>query len=630
MPQTAGKRKRAPPAANLQVEFRRPEVQAKVLQAIRVALLPDASQPLAGASPPSTPGGGAAVPTPKEKRLTEALTEALCNDKNHVGMGLFMALLSVSNYRYTRDPSKKELVLLRYNGAVYEPRAGTADLDVGAQKTVVLVVKGLQDLLGPMEKVGEGTANDDEGAEEEDDDTKKEIANALRARVAQLLNTQLGNNTYLNSVRNQMHDVMATDAFYTDNEMAPPEEFFLTLDSNPNLLGFPNGVLNLREPDGGMRFYGRGEAPPAFAVSMSVGYKYAGSVDGTPNGEAQQRELAEVLAKVRLMFLKQAMWDAARLVFGSIAYGGNENTRAAIMLLGPTKNAKSWAEKISKIAFGPQYVVSFTKKLIIKFGKEDDDTGPTHQLSRIYRARAVFSSETGEDDEPNDYFKGWIGGDQALLRPMYGNMYEAPVLPKFFVPSNFPLKHDSNDPAWADPAVGRLRCALSYDTKFRNVEADDLENGICKAEDAITLKNFYEERRTGVLLMFLKFAKEFAAAGFNLPLTPESIARSRVLAAGSCAGFIAYVKENYESTELRGKPGWADYETHGRDAAMNWLTIFDDYNGANADDPIKKRPAKKALAEHLGYDPKSIINPTHGFKGLGGNGVMLKRKAADE
>jgi len=270
--------------------------------------------------------------------------------------------------------------------------------------------------------------------------------------------------------------------------------------------------------------------------------------------------------------------------------------------------------------------VSFTKTLIIKTGKEGVDTTPTHQLSRIYRARAVFSSETGEDDEPNDYFKGWIGGDQALIRPMYGTMYEAPVLPKFFVPSNFPLKHDSNDAAWADPEVGRLRCALSFDTKFRNVGENDLENGICKAEDATILKNFYEERRHGVLLMFLKFAQEFAAAGFTLPLTPESTARARVLAAGSCAGFIAYVKENYESTEIRGKPGWADYAAYGKGAAVRWQTILDAYKSANPEEHVPAKAAKKALTEYLGYAPKSIINAQHGFNGLGGNGVLLRHK----
>jgi len=294
-------KRRRQPAVSLRTEFTTDEVQALVMQAIADTVPADAG-PGSGGHQARAGGAQALSGAPSARKLAEALTEALCCAENHVGMGMFMALISVKKFRYTRDPNKKEsLVMLRYNGAVYEPRPGPQDMDVAAQTTTVVVLKNLQELLGAMEEDPEGG-----GREETEGDKERRIQNELRGRVSELLNRQLGNNTYLNHVRKQMHDVMATDAFYTDNEMMTPGEFFVTLDSNPNLMGFPNGVMNFRAPGCGMRFYRRGEVPPTFAVSMSVGYDYAGNADGTPRGEAQKLEMEEVMDKFHLVFLQQA------------------------------------------------------------------------------------------------------------------------------------------------------------------------------------------------------------------------------------------------------------------------------------------------------------------------------------
>ena len=131
---------------------------------------------------------------------------------------------------------------------------------------------------------------------------------------------------------------------------------------------------------------------------------------------------------------------------------------------------------------------------------------------------SLGASEAAEDvpwryeDMPNDAIKGWVGGDNGQLRAMYNGQFEAPVLPKFFVPSNFPLKHNSNDKAWACPKVGRLRCALSMDAAFRaDIAEDDPEKGIYKADDGDDLQKFYDQRRHGCLLLLLEFAREFAS-----------------------------------------------------------------------------------------------------------------------
>ena len=233
-------------------------------------------------------------------------------------------------------------------------------------------------------------------------------------------------------------------------------------------------------------------------------------------------------------------------------------------------------------------------------------------------------------EEQNDicvvYDEARPGGRLGIIRAMHLSQFEPPVLPKFFISSNYPLKHDNNDAAWASPVDGRLRTALSFDAKFRRgIEVDDPEHGIYKGDDGDELDKFYNGRRHGAFLLLAKFAKEFAAAGFKLPLTPDSIAKSQQLAAGSCAGFVAYVKEKYESTELPGKPGAADYATYGKGAAMHWHDIFAAYMVANPDDTmITRKSAKSALTAHLGYEPKAING--HGIKGLGVNGVLLRLK----
>ena len=213
---------------------------------------------------------------------------------------------------------------------------------------------------------------------------------------------------------------------------------------------------------------------------------------------------------------------------------------------------------------------------------------------------------------------------------MYGGQFEVPILPKFFVPSNFPLKHDSNDAAWACPKVGRLRCALSMDAAFRaDIAEDKPEEGLYKADDGDKLQKFYDQRRHGCLLLLLQFAREFEAAGFVLSLTPESVAKTRILEAGTCADFKVFVKENYESTALPN--GNVDYAKHGKYTACNFADILRDYNVQSPEgrtNPLVRKDAKETLIK-MGFIPKSIINPAYGFKGLGGNGVLLRRKADD-
>ena len=245
---------------------------------------------------------------------------------------------------------------------------------------------------------------------------------------------------------------------------------------------------------------------------------------------------------------------------------------------------------------------------------------------------SLGASEAAEDvpwhyeDMPNDAVKGWVGGDNGQLRAMYGGQFEAPILPKFFVPSNFPLKHNSNDKAWACPKVGRLRCALSMDAAFRaDIAEDDPEKGIYKADDGDDLQKFYDQRRHGCLLLLLEFAREFAAAGFVLPFTPDSVAKRSIEEAGTCADFIKFIQENYESTALPN--GHADYATHGKETACRYTEILSEYNknDEGKTNPLGKKDAVAALTE-IGHKPKVINNPAHGFNGLGGVGVLLKRK----
>ena len=87
------------------------------------------------------------------------------------------------------------------------------------------------------------------------------------------------------------------------------------------------------------------------------------------------------------------------------------------------------------------------------------------------------------------------------------------------------------------------------------------------------------------------------------------------------------MNENYIPTALPN--GDADYGEHGKHAAMNYIIVFDAYKQANPDDPIQKKAAKLALTD-MGYKPKTINNKEHGLMGLGGNGVLLRRRADEE
>ena len=188
------------------------------------------------------------------------------------------------------------------------------------------------------------------------------------------------------------------------------EGFESRLDADPGLLGFDNGVWDLRE--GAFR-----EATPDDMVSISVGYAFEDKVDGdvdldidrywaTLHPDPEQRQYVE------RMFARQLFGDSGLELFH--VHSGHNATAA---------NGKSKFFDVLELALGP-YVRMFGVEMLT--AKARPDAGrPMPELAKWRGTRILYCTEPNHGDMINSgILKQLTGGEKVAYRNLFSNKIE--------------------------------------------------------------------------------------------------------------------------------------------------------------------------------------------------------------
>jgi P4 family phage/plasmid primase-like protien len=186
------------------------------------------------------------------------------------------------------------------------------------------------------------------------------------------------------------------------------EKFEEKLDSNPNLMGFENGIFDLE--NGIFR-----KGIPEDYVLLSTGFDY------NPNYTIDSKEIVEINKYFEQVMTEPDMRDYTLQSFASFQ-DGHIKQQVFRVYTGSGGNAKSQTMDLLKAAMGQYFGVLPTGVLTRKRGSA---SGATPELADKRGKRYLVIQEPEHDDVVYvGQMKNYTGGDTIMARALYGDPFE--------------------------------------------------------------------------------------------------------------------------------------------------------------------------------------------------------------
>ncbi len=184
-------------------------------------------------------------------------------------------------------------------------------------------------------------------------------------------------------------------------------KFEETLDSNPDLIGFENGIYNLKTSE-----FRNGR--PEDLVSLSTGIDYE-------KFEEDDEDVIAIYAFMAQVFVDEDTRNYAFILLASFLEGRNPNEKFHIWT-GSGGNGKSKLLELFELAFG-----GYTSKVpVTVFTQKRGGSGSANpEVARLKGIRLVSTQEPEETEHFNvGIMKEWTGGDKITCRAMYREPFD--------------------------------------------------------------------------------------------------------------------------------------------------------------------------------------------------------------
>lgn len=264
-----------------------------------------------------------------------------------------------------------------------------------------------------------------------DEDMGDKVVQAQEKQWKELL-VKLNSNTYKNGIMNECKEF-----FYND-------EFWQKLDSDPMILGFDNGVLDLRS----LEFRcGR----PDDYCSMTVGYAFKEFNEHDPEVLEVQDFLLKIFPdeNLRRYFLEYA----ARLL------PGKNTAKTFLAMTGEGDNGKSMTIELIEKVLGV-YSIKFPTSLIT--GKRTQSSQASPELARALGVRFAVVQEPDTNDMINaGVLKELTGNDKIYVRGLFSDGREVEPFFKMCLVCN-KLPRISSE----ETAIWNRLLVLPYESRF--------------------------------------------------------------------------------------------------------------------------------------------------------------------
>ena len=247
-------------------------------------------------------------------------------------------------------------------------------------------------------------------------------------------------------------------------EIFHDEHFLKDLDTNPNLLHFKNGILDVSKEQ--LKFRA---GLPSDRVSMTTGYEFKEYFHGHP----EVLEVEEILSQI---FPDKELYNFFMEYAAELLHGGNVRKQVLIHT-GVGNNGKSMVMDLLGKAFG-DYMKSQTTSVLT--GPRSQSSGATAEWEHMEGLRHVILNEPSKTDKLNlGVLKELSGNDKFYKRDLYKGGVNVDILFKLGMVCN-----DLPVIPYSDPAAWNRILVLPYESKFLTE----------KSEVPVTLKEQYEKK----------------------------------------------------------------------------------------------------------------------------------------
>ena len=346
--------------------------------------------------------------------------------------------------------------------------------------------------------------------------------------------------------------------------------FLNRLDKNPYLIGFENGVYDLREG----RFR---EGKPEDYISMSTRYDYREFNDD----DSEVQEVREFLLKI---FPKKTLRDFFLKKSAEELQGGNF-TKTFVVMTGVGDNGKSMTIELKELAFG-DYAIKLPTSLIT--GKRTQSSGATPEMERTEGKRFAVLQEPDNKDVINiGMLKELTGNDSMYVRALFSKGKEVKPMFKLVLVCNKLPRLPCDDPAtW-----NRIR-VLEFESRFPKNEAE-----IPKTfEEQLKKKVFPRDENLVEKLNYMKFAfmwmltqeyKRLQSLKVREP-DPEEVMKATLIYRENNDIFFQFIREKYV------------YDPSDKDAVLTISMVYEVFKDwFRSSFPNLKVPTKNDLKEDL-------------------------------
>lgn len=355
-------------------------------------------------------------------------------------------------------------------------------------------------------------------------------------------------------------------------------KFYERLDANPYLLGFTNGVLDLKA----LAF--RAGRPEDY-ISMSCNYEFT-------EYRQTDEEIVEVQRFFKTIFPDKELRNYFLEWCSMLLVGGNE-AKTFLVAQGEGDNGKSVAIDFLEYAFG-DYAVKLPTSLLI--GKRTQSSSATPELARCRGARlATLQEPEGSDTINSGILKELSGNDKMFVRGLFEAGGEIRLMLKLiFICNKLPKLTAEDQATW-----NRVR-RLVFESKFP-ANIDDVPKTV---KEQIAKKIFPRDPRMSekienwkpafMYLLFLYYRK-LVASGSKYIKEPQKVKDATQDYRQDNDYYLQFIKENLVSDGQSSIQIKEAYETF-----RNWFTTSQGGKPPTSKEFAKEMSRKGKLGDPTG------------------------------
>ncbi len=406
-----------------------------------------------------------------------------------------------------------------------------------------------------------GPGNDEDDSQIQNLNHEKDVENFKKMHE---LNKNLKTVSFKSSVLKE-----CSHKFY-DNK------FVEKLNAIPNLIGFENGVFDLKT-----QLFRQGV--PEDYITYSVGYDFE-EFDDT---HIYVKEVLDYFAKV------QTDPEVREYLLRSILSFIDASIRNQSFTFWPGSGANGKSTTIELIVkLLNDYAGTIPTKILT--GPTPDASTPTHGLADKPGKRFVSANETGVNETLNiATMKLLSGGDKIAVRPMYGDMfYFTPIFKMILACNNLPLIPSLDGGTW------RRIIKLDFGSKFVDNPDPSKPNEFKRDNELNEKFDLWKSSFMWVLLrrVLPRYLKDEAKKkGLGLKI-PEKVKLDTELYRSDSDTIYHFIKDNY-ITYKQDK----SIEEHSEKIESVYEIYKDWYKGSYGQKPISKKEFEKYFIDSSEY-----------------------------